>query len=309
MEDPQYKDYQNRLNNLLSNPEILKKMNDFNLKKRYSEPNSGIVNMSKKMFLDQEKKQIKMKVNYSLQFNGIQSNDDKVQKIISDVEGGDASLAHSALNEELNKQQDNFKSRLEEKKRKQSSANVNFEDINKHLRYSMFLHKISGINLSDLTKSMDTNSKVNTDTQLERICEKDENLLKSSRLKNSPSKKLNIISSKKSVSESDRTVNSDDSDDSDCEDNSSGEKVLEIQDNIERPGKIIVENSLEKFQQIKMKEFEEMFSPIPNIENSCSQYEINEGLISPEEKSYNKDISNTMFKINENVKANIIIVE
>ena len=63
MEDPQYKDYQNRLNNLLSNPEILKKMNDFNLKKRLSEPESRIVNMSKKMFLEQEKKQIKMKVN------------------------------------------------------------------------------------------------------------------------------------------------------------------------------------------------------------------------------------------------------
>ena len=62
MEDPQYKDYQNRLNNLLSNPEILKKMNDFNLKKRLSEPESRIVNMSKKMFLEQEKKQIKMKL-------------------------------------------------------------------------------------------------------------------------------------------------------------------------------------------------------------------------------------------------------
>jgi hypothetical protein len=280
---------------LLSNPEILKKMNDFNLRKRNSEPDPNFSDLTKKMMLEQEKKQIIMKVNYSLQINGLTVNEEKVQKIISDAEANEDNkqIVNMALNEELTKQQDLFKSRLEEKRKKQSSSMLRLGDDNKKKRYSMFLNKISGIDLSDLASSIDNASKTKSQIKLEEINEKDEHnkKIKSFRSKVSSRSKSNKSLSSRS---SDKTVNSDDSDSEDDSEKS------DKSDKTDKKLPIIshLDNSLEKFEQTKIKEFEELFSPIPKIEETPTH---TGDLLNSEGKQKENEVTSTMFKINENV--------
>jgi hypothetical protein len=276
-------------------------MNDFNLRKRNSEPDPNYIDLSKKMILEQEKKQIKMKVNYSLQLNGFTVNEDKVQKIISDAEANEDNkqIVSMALNEEMTKQQDHFKSRLEEKRKKQSSSMLSLGDDNRKKKYSMFLNKISGIDLSEFASSIDNNSKTRSHIKLEEINEKDEH---NKKIKNAKSKASSRSKSNKSSSSrsSENTVNSDDSDSDD-------ESVKNDKEDQKIPIISQVENSLENFEHTKIKEFEELFSPIPKIfETPTNTANAQVDFLNSDGKRKENELSNTMFKINENVlKHNI----
>lgn len=269
-------------------------MNDFNTKRKSLESNT--TENLKNSLLEDEKNKIKKKVNYSLQINSITSHGEKVQKIISGVEAEDRSLIDLVMNEEMTRQNHKFKSRLEEKRKKQSALNLTEEDSGKKKRYSMFLKKISGIKLSDLSNSLEKIKLNKLPSCLEEICEKDEPKLiyKIS----SPLRKTSSIHSKKS--QSDQTVNSDDSD---SENGSSEIKLFDS--NNKNTSLEKVENSFDP-EQIKIKESEDLLSPIPKIENLESNIGTCEDIFKSSEK-YNKEISTSLFKINENV-INFIII-
>lgn len=100
---------------LLSQPEILKKMSNLN--------KSGKVNVtetstsySSKYRKEQVKKQMKMKVDYAAH---TQNRNQQIQKIMKEVEKNEQSeIIENIVNKDISTQEENFKKRLEEKKKK-----------------------------------------------------------------------------------------------------------------------------------------------------------------------------------------------
>ena len=109
-EDPKFKDYENRLNSLLCQPDILMKMNDFSkvgVNKEFLTP-------SKKF---REKTNIAKKVMISTNTNNNKIvNEGKVQNIIKDINNNEN--IGNLVGNDMNAQKETFQKRLEDRKQK-----------------------------------------------------------------------------------------------------------------------------------------------------------------------------------------------
>ena len=165
-----YKDYQNRLNLLLSKPEILKKMNEFTTNKKNSSkiptPSSGN-NSSNKL-----KKDLKLKFNF---ISKIGNNLDKVvskllEKVTEKDKKEEENLSSAIIDEEINKQTENFKARLEQRRRQKtihSSSNLvdNLEADSKRRRTTYYLSSISELSLAHV-KSQGSLKQIRLDEEM-----------------------------------------------------------------------------------------------------------------------------------------------
>jgi len=121
-DDQKYKGYQMRLCVLLSKPEIIKQMKiekEKNLKQEKKpeiEENDTNIDYKK----DQERKQLKMKVNYISQLSNMANQDNQVKNILDEM-SKPVETKEVLFNKELNQQENSFKQRLEEKKTKKAS--------------------------------------------------------------------------------------------------------------------------------------------------------------------------------------------
>jgi hypothetical protein len=105
------------LNLLLSQPEILKKMSSSNKTGKSNQSNVELKvanSYSKKYKNEQKKQQMKFKV----EFVKNQNTDLQVKKIIKDSEKPQSQDGDTILNKDIKAQEDNFKKRLEEKRRR-----------------------------------------------------------------------------------------------------------------------------------------------------------------------------------------------
>lgn len=291
VEDPKYKDYQNRLNMLLSQPEILKKMNDHYLKKGQgtTQADGPSVNYAKKLKKEQEKKHIKMKVDYISHLTSFANNSNQIQKILETLEheNEEETTANNAVNDELMKQKDNFKARLEEKRRRQTMFSTNDMseklEVGRNKRFSAYLSGINGINLQhlksdDVLKGEDENG------------ERDEN------------EGLTSARTKK-TEQTERTEKTEKTDKSERTQKSG--KTISEGDNVE----IILESSFDKLDKGKYDEIDDMFSPFGNNEGTQNGGSVGiNGLgLSSNQSNIQRDCTNltnittTMFKLNENM--------
>jgi len=208
-------------------------------------------------------------VNYITQLNNLSQNEDRVQQIIEKIENECSLNDSSILDEEMCKQSNNFQSRLRDRKKKISNNQslFNFDDLDKKKRYSMFLNKLSAVNLNEFVN----NSKENNNSKIEvKIIEKE----------------IESKSSKSSQSSS-NTINSDD------------ESIIsETEKNFE--------DNLDKFEIFKIKEFADLFSPIGNVQENISSSNTEDNFLNPAGDNLKlSDTSISLFKINENVKISI----
>ena len=112
---------------LLSQPEILRKMNNLNKtgKSNVVETSSSYSTKYKK---EQVKKQMKMKVDYAAH---TQNRDHQVQKILKEAEKTNTSeIIETIVNKDITSQEENFKKRMDEKKRK---TLLSTSDITDHI--------------------------------------------------------------------------------------------------------------------------------------------------------------------------------
>jgi hypothetical protein len=106
------------LNLLLSQPEILKKMSNINKTGKTTSTNieARVANSyAKKYKNEQKKQQMKFKVDF---VTNTQNTDMQVKKIIKDSEKPQIQSVDSILNKDITSQEQNFKKRLEEKRRR-----------------------------------------------------------------------------------------------------------------------------------------------------------------------------------------------
>ena len=116
IEDPKFKDFQVSLNMLLSQPEILKKMSTLNKNGKVSGTIEEPSSYSSKYRKEQVKQQMKMKVDYAAH---TQNRDHQVKTIMKEVEKKEVTQnIESIVNKDLTSQEENFKKRLEEKRKK-----------------------------------------------------------------------------------------------------------------------------------------------------------------------------------------------
>lgn len=114
MEDPRYKEYQMSLNLLLTQPEILKKMSSLNKTGKLNvNPAINSNSYAKKLKQEQVKKQVKMKVDFAV---NTENREIQVKKLITEVEKPHE--INSIVNKDISNQEENFKKRLEEKRKK-----------------------------------------------------------------------------------------------------------------------------------------------------------------------------------------------
>merc|ERR1712032_1142871 len=135
-DDEKYKDYQNRLNILLSQPDILKNINKYNNNQNNK---SSISNVERKMRKEREKKQIQLKINYISQINNLGENEKQVEQIMNDLEKPEVdSKKDNILCDDISKQKSDFKSRLEKKRRKtmvkSSAVKENLDNSNTNIQ-------------------------------------------------------------------------------------------------------------------------------------------------------------------------------
>jgi len=149
---------------LLSQPEILKKMNQIN-KNKSVEVNTYSSKFVKK---EQAKKQMKMKVEYAMNTQNTEARDNQVRKIIKEVDKTNkADDIQSIMNKDLNSQEENFKKRLEEKKKRSllstSDLTEQIETI-KNKRYN--LDKSSAGNKSFIIEGKNKGSSYTVDINI-----------------------------------------------------------------------------------------------------------------------------------------------
>jgi hypothetical protein len=314
VEDQKYKDYQNRLNILLSQPDILKSMNEY---KKLGDKEYNSEEFALKLKKEQEKNQIKIKVNYISQMSSFSNNTDQVIKIIEnyDKDSEKIEVVENCLNEEINKQQDNFKARLQEKRKKQSSMNlskfVNEPLDQKHKkRGSLFLdtsYIYKRSNKSSLNVISGFRGALNALNGLSVDGSFDGENMVSSRTKKT--EKTDITKSDKSLVESDE--------DSKSSHHHSQSNIKEEEDEVinydskgQSPSKfgkpniqidvLNLDNSFDKFEKMKIVDIEEMLSPINHDDQPVNnQDKFNISLF-----TRNKSRENSMIvsKFEENVR-------
>jgi hypothetical protein len=322
IEDSKYKDYQNRLNILLSQPDILKCMNEYYLRKGEKDLDSE--DYAQKLRKEQEKNQIKMKVNYITQISNFNKNTDQVLKIIEtyDKDSEKKEEVENNLNEEIHKQQDSFKARLEEKRKKQSSMNLGkLDEIRNKKRGSLFLNEAYGYKPNRNQSSSNVLSGFRSGfSGLNANDTFDDEGITSARTKKT--EKTEKTEKTDKTIESDVSQKSEDniSEDSENESDSDGEGEGEGGDNLlDHDGKLKkkksayfkpiiqidnemnLDNSFDKFEQYKINEIEEMLSPInmgDHTANNADKFNIS--------LYNNKSRDNSMIisKFEENVKFN-----
>ena len=113
-------DYQNRLNILLSQPEILKKMNEIILKRKTEPMTNEEDDLSQaKKKSEMKKKQIKLKINYHINQINLNKQDSLINKILDEIKkekNSESVEVTDILNKEIYKQENNFKNKLAQKK-------------------------------------------------------------------------------------------------------------------------------------------------------------------------------------------------
>jgi hypothetical protein len=323
IEDSKYKDYQNRLNILLSQPDILKCMNGYNLRK--GDKNLDSEDYAQKLRKEQEKNQIKMKVNYITQISNFNKNTDQVLKIIEtfDKDSEKKDEVENNLNEEIHKQQDIFKARLEEKRKKQSSMNLGkLDDIRNKKRGSLFLNegysykpnRKSTSNVLSGFRSNFNGFNANNDTF-------DDEGITSARTKKTEKTDKTIESDVSQKSEDNISEDSENDSDSVGEGEGEGRNNLLDQDGklkeknsafikpiLQIENEMNLDNSFNKFEQYKINEIDEWLSPInmrDHIANNNTD-KFNISLYNNNNNNNNKSRDNSMIisKFEENVNFN-----
>jgi hypothetical protein len=270
IEDLKYMDYQNRLQILLSQGDILNNMNEHSKKKGVSSNSQN--NNANKLKKELEKKQIKLKVNYIKQITNLKEGTNKVQNLIENISNNDESNkkeANNVIKDEITRQIDNFQARLLEKRKKQAlsvfDSNDKIENFDKEKKLNTVM---SGANLMS-SKSYDKLSNgglVLNKEILEEYREEENGGLKNS----------------KTDTEIEKTEKTD--------------KYKCNEENIE----IILETS---FDKEKIDEIDEMFSPFANLENGASNggTDISNSNFSNSEKLKKNESMISTFKVNETV--------
>ena len=264
IEDKRHRDYQNRLNVLLSQPEILKKMNEYILNRN---SNTDQIDQTKKIQTEMKKKQMKQKINYYMNQINVNRQKSEVNKILQEIKKetkDDTVGVNEIVNEEIHKQENNFKSKLEQRRKKHSiqlkkkhsqvdkisnllETNLleNKENIQKY-RIRRYLTIQNGSLMSNISKiSFHENTDIN-DFQIP-IEEENKSVISEKK------------SSNKSIHENDNETISNQS-----------------QENAEKSDNYL-EQSLEKYEDNKMSELDDMFRNIdirePNVNVSNINYE------------------------------------
>jgi hypothetical protein len=164
IEDTKYKGYQNRLQMLLSQNDILNNMNENENKKNiHIEKENHLKNYGRKSKkLQERKKKIKQKVHYISRIKNLFEKESKIQNLMyTNLE--DEKEAKLVLKEEITRQDDTFQARLLEKRKKQYSSGPKKEDkeniLQNDINLSSIVTKMNEINLAS-SKSTDnlTNS-------------------------------------------------------------------------------------------------------------------------------------------------------
>lgn len=320
VEDPKYKDYQNRLNILLSQPEILKSMNEI---KKLGDKDYNSEEFALKLKKEHRKNQIKIKVNYISQMSSFSKNSDQVIKIIEnyDKESVKIEKVENCLNQEINKQQDNFKIRLEEKRKKQSSINLtkvmNEPVETKHKKRGSLFLDTSYINKKSNKSSLNVISGFRGALNaLNGLSVDGSSEGENSRINilSSRTKKTDRTKSDKSLVESDEDSKSSHHDfhsdiKEEKEEIENRNSDLKMQ-NIQSPSKynkptiliedINLDNSFDNFEKMKIVDIEEMLSPINHeYQNGNNQDKFN---ISVVNANKSRDNSMMVSKFEENVK-------
>jgi hypothetical protein len=283
-----FKDYQNRLNILLSQPEILKKMNDHYVKRNSVESIDNNINYARKLKKEQKKNQIKMKVNYMTQLNNFDNSNDVIKKIMEAIEEPNElniEVVNSLVNNDIHKQENNFKARLEEKRKKRNSLQT--EDLSIKRKSNDEITLIGDINGNGTNNSISMNPNDYSKVEGEEVTKTKVSLT-------TPGKSLFTLEpvEEETASEKNTTL---------------------IKGNIADSYQNDEENSFEKMETDKLEELNNLVSPskseikFKSDENGASDYNMGMTIIidtSP--KKNNKELITSMFELNENVTYLII---
>ena len=115
LEDPRFADYQNRMEMLLSDPDILKAMNEHKKQQQQQQDNSN-VNTNASILKTKSNLKIKLDYNKHLIDDNTQKEVTGLLKLKEDNENTTAKNVQSMINDELTKQNDKWKEKLKKKK-------------------------------------------------------------------------------------------------------------------------------------------------------------------------------------------------
>jgi hypothetical protein len=140
-------------------------MNEFILKRNSKSAESTDDNQEKKNQTEMKKKQMKLKINYYINQINVTNQNKEVNKLLQQInkENKDETVGvNEIVNEEIHKQENNFKFKLEQKRKKnplkKKSSHPTFfektlqEDNNYQTRFKRYLSMQNGSLLSNLSK-------------------------------------------------------------------------------------------------------------------------------------------------------------
>lgn len=149
---------------LLSQPDILRKMNEF-AKTKNSNFHTSEEEINKKIKNSHMKDKLKLKVSYINQISNFDQNSNKeVQKLIEKIDVvGCPIKANEKVSDEISKQTDTFKARLEEKRKKReneisSNGSNNDRKINKSGRTLISMRSIDSVQDKKLSLTVKSDS-------------------------------------------------------------------------------------------------------------------------------------------------------